>query len=188
MSFILDRLEKAGRKYVIYDKGEPYLTRYYLAYKDQVDGERTDIPGNIFLHHFHKSDSPVYHDHPFSYLTVILRGGYWEHKPNEYGTDIRTWRGPGSIIRSDKTKHTKLIEQSFVTVDNVVYPTPKFKSIPANAHWIELPEGVETWTLFIRGRKVNDAVGRDDWGFYPNVFGQRIWWKDWLKIVRSSEL
>jgi len=187
MSWILDRLEKAGRKYVIYDKGEPYLTRYYLAYKDQVDGERTDIPGNIFLHHFHKSDSPVFHDHPFSYLTIILKGGYWEHKPDHEGFDRRVWRGPGSIIRSPKSK-VKNLQLTTSNKPDGDGPTTQTAVIPTNAHWIELPEGIETWTLFFRGRKVNDELGRDDWGFYPDVFGPRVWWKDWLKIVRAKEM
>lgn len=170
LNYFFDALEKRGRKYVIYDKGEPYLTRYYLAYKDQVDGERTDIPGNIFLHHFHKSDSPVYHDHPFSYTTLILRGGYWEHKPNYFGEDTKTWRGPGSIIRSNRNEKTR--------VANLI----TYADIPKNLHWVEIPEGMETWTLFIRGKKYNDHLGRDDWGFYPDVFKPRVWWKDWLNL------
>jgi hypothetical protein len=33
------------------------------------------------------------HDHPFNYMTLILKGGYWEHLQD----GSRTWYGPGSI-------------------------------------------------------------------------------------------
>jgi len=39
------------------------------------------------------------HDHPWPYLTVILRGGYWEERYNDTGevVDVQ-WRGPGSVL------------------------------------------------------------------------------------------
>jgi len=66
------------------------LVRYYLAFPDHDQRQRIDIPFNIFLHQFMRSDDPVFHDHPWKYFTIILRGGYWEHTPNG-----KFWRGPG---------------------------------------------------------------------------------------------
>ena len=82
-------LDKIGRKRVIMDRlsDEPYLTRYYLFLKD-----RKWFPFNIFLHNFHKGDPDDLHDHPWPFVTVILKGGYWEHTP-----EGKFWRGPGSI-------------------------------------------------------------------------------------------
>lgn len=176
--WFLNFLEKNGRKLVIYDKGIPYLSRYYVAFKDRVDGERTDIPGNIFVHHFHRSDSPVYHDHPFSYMTIILKGGYWEHKPDKFGNDVKTWRGPGSVVFSNRDSMMPITRDKTFNLPDV--------SIPKNTHWVELPENTETWTLFIRGRKYNDELGRDDWGFYPDVFKPRVWWKDWINMQKTD--
>lgn len=86
---ILKLLEKLGRKRVILDaENEPYLTRYYLFLK-----ERKWFPFNIFLHKFHKGDPDDLHDHPWPYITIILKGGYWEHQP----TGERRWRAPGTI-------------------------------------------------------------------------------------------
>ena len=34
-----------------------------------------------------------FHDHPWNYCTIILRGGYWEYTPNG-----ARWRGPGSVL------------------------------------------------------------------------------------------
>ena len=55
------------------------------------------------LHHIVRSDADrELHDHPFSFVSIILRGGYWEHLAD--GT--RTWHGPGSILfRSAEVLH-----------------------------------------------------------------------------------
>ena len=84
---LLEMLNKMGRKRIVYDryKKEPYLERYYLFLK-----ERKRFPFNIFLHKFLKGDSDDLHDHPWSYFTLVLKGGYIEHTPK--GT---FWRSPG---------------------------------------------------------------------------------------------
>jgi len=94
MNWFLNWLDRKGRKSVILDRDglKPYLIRYYLAYPDHDQRQRKDIPFNIFLHQFMLSDEPVMHDHPWSYFTIILKGGYYEHTPS--GT---FWRGPGSF-------------------------------------------------------------------------------------------
>ena len=71
------------------DTGEPYLERYYLLLKD-----RRSFPFNIFVHKFLKSDPDDLHDHPWSYWTFILRGGYFEHTPKG-----RFWRAPFTCLR-----------------------------------------------------------------------------------------
>jgi hypothetical protein len=39
------------------------------------------------------------HDHPFSFVSFVLWGGYWEERPSGlgYGT-VRAWHGPGSLL------------------------------------------------------------------------------------------
>ncbi len=66
------------------------------------------------------------HDHPWSYLTIILRGGYHEERYDELGDLVsRKWHGPGSILYR-----------------------------PANSwHRLLLPAGYSAWTLFITGPK-----------------------------------
>ena len=75
-----------GRYRIINDRydHEPYLERYYIFLKD-----RTKFPFNIFLHKFLKSDPDDLHDHPWSYISIPLYPGYWEH--TEKG---KFWRGP----------------------------------------------------------------------------------------------
>ena len=125
--------KRLGRYRVIMDRqdNEPYLERYYLFLKD-----RKRFPFNIFLHKFLKGDPDDVHDHPWSYATLILKGGYYEWIPqfNSDGTmscEVRKWRGPG---------HFRICSSS-------------------SYHRIELAVGVTAWTLFIPGPK------RCDWGF-----------------------
>jgi len=69
--------------------GTDYMHRYYLFLKD-----RANFPFNVTLHKIVKSDEPFLHDHPWPYMTIILKGGYWENTP-----EGRTWKGPGSVIK-----------------------------------------------------------------------------------------
>ena len=129
----LKLLERLGRKRIVMDRvnNEPYLERYYLLLKD-----RKHFPFNVFLHKFLKSDPDDLHDHPWPYATVILKGGYWEWRPqfNSLGEkigEIAKWCGPGS-----------------------------FRVAGANSyHRIELDPEVECWTLFMPGPQTRE------WGF-----------------------
>jgi hypothetical protein len=89
------------------------------------------------VHHILRSDhDDVFHDHPWSYLTIILRGGYWEVRPrwNDSGLytgEERVWYGPGSVLfRRAKSWHR-----------------------------LEIPQGKTAWTLFITFRY------QQKWGF-----------------------
>ena len=121
-SFFLKLLERMGRKRIIYDRvtGEPYLERYYLLFR-----ERTWFPFNIFLHKFLTSDPSDLHDHPWNYCTFILKGGYFEWKPEPDGRVLREWFTRGHFRYSKYT----------------------------DKHRIELQEGLDTWTLFIPFRQ-----------------------------------
>jgi len=126
-------LEQHDRKRVIMDRvdDEPYLERYYIFLKD-----RTQFPFNVFLHKFLKSDPDDVHDHPWPYATLILKGGYWEWRPqfDNQGkkiSEMSAWRGPGS-----------------------------FRVCSANSyHRIELDPNVTCWTLFMPGQR------KREWGF-----------------------
>jgi len=118
-SKFLNWLEKFGRKRVIMDRhnNEPYLTRYYLFLK-----ERKWFPFNIFLHNFHKGDLDDLHDHPWPFITFIIKGGYWEHTPNG-----RFWRGAGTLrIASCHSLHRVELEPG-VDVWTLFIPGPKLR-------------------------------------------------------------
>ena len=91
---LLDR----GPSWPDYDKAEPFMVRYYLLFRRRPKW----FPFNILIHKILKSDLGDLHDHYWSYITVILKGGYWES--NENGT---FWRGPGYIgFRKASDRHS----------------------------------------------------------------------------------
>lgn len=49
---------------------------------------------NIYLHRLKALTYHTHcHDHPWTFLAILLRGGYWE-----YHVDKATWRRPGSVL------------------------------------------------------------------------------------------
>ena len=91
---ILDR----GPSWPDYDKAEPFMVRYYLLFRKRTKW----FPFNILIHQLLKSDLGDLHDHYWSYITIILKGGYWE--TTEKGT---FWRGPGYIgFRKGADRHS----------------------------------------------------------------------------------
>ena len=129
----LNWLDSKGRKRVIMDRvdNEPYLERYYPLFNT-----RQHTGFNIYIHKFLKGDPDDVHDHPWSYATFILAGGYYEWVPvfNTLGekiNEIRLWRGPG---------HFRICR-------------------PDSYHRVELKSGVTAWTLFMPGPH------KRQWGF-----------------------
>lgn len=147
-------MTKLDRYRLIPDRrsGEDYLHRYYLFLKD-----RKRFPFNLTLHKIVKSDDPIYHDHPWSYLTIILKGGYWEHTPvfdseGKIIVDIQNWRGPGSIIIRKAGSY----------------------------HWLEMdPEVGPATTLFFMGPQ------QREWGFLINKTKTKHQWIQWENYLTN---
>jgi hypothetical protein len=116
-----------------------YMERFWVMNpyaSGTYEKKRSWLP-SVRIHHILRSDDDrAFHDHPWPYLTVVLRGGYWEIRPTYddsglYMGNERVWHGPGSILWR-----------------------------PANSwHRLELPEGETAWTLFTTGRH------QQTWGF-----------------------
>lgn len=143
-------MDKLGRYRLILDRvtKEPYMHRYYLFLKD-----RKWFPFNVVLHKIVKSDEPVFHDHPWPFITIVLSGGYWEHTPvlDDNGrqiADITQWRGPGSIIMRGSKDY----------------------------HWLELDENVgPVTTLFFMGPQLRDwGFLKDKWIHNEEYLKQRL--------------
>jgi hypothetical protein len=153
MGLFHNLMNKLDRYRLIPDRrtGEDYMHRYYLFMKD-----RKSFPFNVTLHKIVRSDDPIMHDHPWPYLTVILKGGYYEHTPvfDEEGkkiTEVSRWRGPGSIIRR------------------------KAKEF----HWLELDGDQPAVTLFFMGKQ------QRDWGFLTNTKTGRTRWIQWENYLKN---
>ena len=87
----------ANRKRIILDRGpswpnyqaaEPFVIRYYPLFRRRPKW----FPFNIFIHKLLKSDLGGLHDHYWTYITLILKGGYWEASKNGV-----FWRKQGYI-------------------------------------------------------------------------------------------
>ena len=97
--------------------------RYYLFLRD-----RKRFPFNLTLHKILVSDLDDLHDHPWSYATLILKGGYFEHTPSG-----KFWRGPGHF-RVCKAQSLHRLE------------------LKKDADGNEIP----CWSLFVMGQKEQD--------------------------------
>ena len=176
MNWFCKWLSKHDRHRTIFDRDglKPYIERFYVLFKPAVGHNGTGKPFNVFLHNIKESDEPVYHDHPWWSLSIILKGGYIEHiplwirstpvVPEGFITDVPVKRKAGSIIFR-KLGHGRSISRNF--------------------HWLELTHK-DTWTIFIHGPRVQT------WGFLKlgkDGFGFPIWqyWRDYLKEKRGTE-
>ena len=95
---ILKLLDKIGRKKLVLDRGpshpnynnaKPWLNRYYLLFRHRPKW----FPFNIIIHEMLNDDhGEGVHSHLCPYITIILRGGYWETTNTG-----KHWRPPGYI-------------------------------------------------------------------------------------------
>lgn len=115
-----------------------YMERYWLVrgYDERYPDREQPLPFSARIHHILRSDDDRhFHDHPWNYVTIILRGGYYEVTPRVVNGEIvgekSEWYGPGTILRR-RAEHW---------------------------HRLVLPYGKTATTLFIMGRK------RQSWGF-----------------------
>ena len=103
----LKLLEKLGRKKIVLDRGPSHqefnkaklwMNRYYLLFRYRPKW----FPFNILIHEMLANDhGEGVHTHLCPYITIILRGGYWETTKNG-----KHWRAPGYIgFRSANNLH-----------------------------------------------------------------------------------
>jgi hypothetical protein len=111
---IMDR----GPSWPSYSNAEPFMIRYYLLFRRRPSW----FPFNIFVHNILKSDLGDLHDHYWPYVTIILKGGYWE--TSKYGT---FWRSPGyfGFRRQEDTHSIKLKDGK--TAWTILFTGPKKK-------------------------------------------------------------
>ena len=103
----LKLLDYLGRKKVVLDRGpshpnfikaKPGMNRYYILWRYRPKW----FPFNILIHEMLADDhGEGVHSHTFPYITIILRGGYWETT-----IEGKFWRPTGYIgFRSANNLH-----------------------------------------------------------------------------------
>lgn len=142
-------------------KVNPYIRRWFLTpwSSDDSSLKKYRLP-NKYLHNIRRPDDDrALHTHPWFNLSIVIWGGYWEHRflctPIEgfaLPKTERIWRGAGSIIfRKAKTAHRLELELD-----------PKS------------PNGYRhVWTIFVTWRKSKE------WGFWceEKLKAKLVHWK-----------
>ncbi|MDP6582165.1 MAG: hypothetical protein QF681_16045 [Vicinamibacterales bacterium] len=96
----------------------------------------------IYIHWFHASDDDCLHDHPWAFLTFILRGGYWEHTRSPNDGIVRRWHPPLAIrSRPAHWLHRVEIDSARKPV-TIVLRGPRVRpwGFQTRAGWIPWPE------------------------------------------------
>lgn len=107
----------------------PLLVRYFLFRSPWV---------SVFLHHLMSSDEDrALHDHPWTFITWLVSGGYWEHTTTE-----RIWRKRFSVLyRPAEWQHCLELTKPVWTV------VVKFKS---RRTWgFITKDGWQKWTNYL---------------------------------------
>jgi hypothetical protein len=159
-----------------------YMNRWWLF---RIGRGEIDYSGHVMprwlggrVHQILRSDSDRHaHDHPWPYLTIILRGGYWEER--EFPSGAEGWRAACRAAGNDsEVKRHWLFKDGLV--HDYVYRTMRWHGPGSilfrrstDRHRLILskpgellpwkpdaPREISAWTLFITGPK------RKSWFFY----------------------
>jgi hypothetical protein len=96
------------------DPDNPYLLRWFLIPRNPVI--------NVYGHRFCQSDPSVPHDHPWSFVSLVLRGRYRE--VGERGTQVR--RAGSLAVRRAGTRHR--VELFDGPVSTVIITGPRVRA------------------------------------------------------------
>lgn len=160
---------------VIYslDHESKYMTRFTFF----------EIGGwSLKLHRFHRGDEDRdLHDHPWSFWSLILRGGYWEVTQTPCPFTVNTkMRGLHVFERNVYGEQCWYCSKPKSDVTRKWYPRWSFLRRPAPwSHRVDLEPGTEgkVWTLVLTAPKSRE------WGF-STLCG----WVPWFKYFdRKTE-
>lgn len=134
---------------------DPYLLRWYVIPRNPLL--------NVYVHKFLRDDDDRgLHDHPWWFITAILRGGYIEHTESPERRMVLKCRTSVFNVWSPFWRRSVGF-RSATWRHRVALP----HGLNADGHVDSSAPRVPCWTLIITGRKVRD------WGFWcPTYSGQ----------------
>lgn len=118
-----DNIMRRAPDFVIGTPADPYLIRWWMIPRNRWF--------NIYLHEVRRSDDDrALHDHPWLNCSVILEGGYWEHKIAEGGVETRHLRLAGDLVaRGPSAAHRLEVDRVLGTAITM------FITGPIVRHW-----------------------------------------------------
>lgn len=146
------------------DPAGAYLRRWYLIPRNRFF--------NAYLHNFLRSDDDrALHDHPWHWVSLLLRGNYIEHTIAAGGVHRQRLRHTGGVKVCGPTAAHR--------VEVITASSPHAPAVIRNRAAIGLIEHdapLPCWTLFITGPRVRD------WGFHCPLQG----WIPWQRFTRAG--
>lgn len=128
-------------KEIVYreDGQTPYIVRWHLLHTKWF---------RVMIHHILCTDETLCpHDHPWNFISIILKGAYTEHR---FEQDFPRYSFDSALERKGGRYHTR-----------TYYPAGSILYRPAaTAHRLEVAEGKTTWTMVITSSK------KRRWGFW----------------------
>lgn len=122
----------------------------------------------VYMHRFNRSDyTRALHDHPWPFVTLVLKGGYYEvHDQTIDGKIAVCWRAPGAVlVRPAEWRHR--VE---------LYKTYRPTEIKPRDYFVKERT---SWSLVIVGRR------QRAWGFFlPTGW---CWWKKHNETLNICE-
>lgn len=113
------------------------------------------------VHHILRSDRDRHlHDHPWWYISIILKGSYTEVMPLRFADEPPELQG-------EDYRHGDMLQRDTYGPGSI-----RFRR-GSTFHRLEVQPGESVWTLFIIGPK------RRDWGFMTEI--GKIGWKDYFR-------
>ena len=132
--------------FVIGGKDDPYLERWWVIPRNRFF--------NIYLHRFwHSDDDRALHDHPWTNVSILLKGSYLEHTILAGGVHVaKRYREGNIIFRRAKSAHR--IEVGKVPVWSLFITGPVVR-----AWGFHCPAGWRPWQIFTDARD-KGQIGR----------------------------
>ena len=141
---------KLFERFVIGPESDPYMTRWRLI----------ETPWfGVFFHRILRDDADRHlHDHPWPFVSLILRGGYFEEQP------VTT-----SVVLPGEDDQLRLIAKAWKRPLSIIWHAA------TDLHRIELRNGRPAWTLVFIGRRCRE------WGFQTEEG-----WIDWKTYTKAE--
>lgn len=118
---------------------DPYLLRWHVVPRNRFL--------NVYLHKFCRSDDDrAHHSHPWSAVSLILRGGYFEHRDGRF---VR-WRPASSLnFLTPKTFHRVELDTDRDGREKPCWTLFVTGPRRGRTWFFKCPQGLVEWTRFV---------------------------------------